>query len=73
MLVNLRVAYRETITRTVEKAETRFVRQTGGRGQFAHVVLRLEPLAPGSGFIFENAIVGGSIPKEYIRPVQNGY
>ena len=67
-----RVAYRETITRTVEKAETRFVRQTGGRGQFAHVVLRLEPLAPGSGFIFENAIVGGTIPKEYIRPVQMG-
>jgi elongation factor G len=67
-----RVAYRETITRIVEKAETRFVRQTGGRGQFAHVVLRLEPLEPGSGFIFENAVVGGTIPKEYIRPVQMG-
>ncbi len=67
-----RVAYRETITRTVEKAETRFVRQTGGRGQFAHVVLRLEPLEPGSGFIFENAVIGGAIPKEYIRPVQMG-
>ena len=67
-----RVAYRETITRVVEKAEMRFARQTGGRGQFAHVVLRLEPLAPGSGFIFENAIVGGSVPKEYIRPVETG-
>jgi elongation factor G len=67
-----RVAYRETITRTVEKAETRFVRQTGGRGQFAHVVLRLEPLEPGSGFIFEDGIVGGSIPREYIRPVEMG-
>lgn len=67
-----RVAYRETITRTVEKAETRFVRQTGGRGQFAHVVLRLEPLEPGSGFVFENAVVGGAIPKEYVRPVEMG-
>ena len=67
-----RVAYRETITRTVEKAETRFVRQTGGRGQFAHVVLRLEPLEPGSGFIFENAVIGGAIPREYVRPVEMG-
>ncbi|MEJ2746563.1 MAG: elongation factor G [Anaerolineae bacterium] len=67
-----RVAYRETITRTVEKAEARFVRQTGGRGQFAHVVLRLEPSEPGAGFVFENAIVGGAIPKEYIRPVEMG-
>jgi elongation factor G len=67
-----RVAYRETITRTVEKAEGRFVRQTGGRGQFGHVVLRLEPLPPGSGFVFENAIVGGAIPKEYINPTEAG-
>lgn len=67
-----RVAYRETITRTVEKAEGRFVRQSGGRGQFGHVVLRLEPLEPGSGFVFENAIVGGVIPKEYISPVEAG-
>jgi elongation factor G len=67
-----RVAYRETITRPVEKAEARFVRQTGGRGQFAHVLLSLEPLGPGSGFVFENAIVGGAIPKEYIRPVEMG-
>lgn len=67
-----RVAYRETITRPVEKAEARFVRQTGGRGQFAHVVLRLEPLEPGSGFVFEDAVVGGAIPREYIKPVEMG-
>lgn len=67
-----RVAYRETITRTVEKAEARFIRQTGGRGQFGHVVLKLEPMEPGAGFIFENNIVGGSIPREYIRPVEQG-
>lgn len=67
-----RVAYRETITRTVEKAEGRFVRQSGGRGQFGHVVLKLEPLDPGTGFIFENAIVGGAIPKEYIKPAEQG-
>ncbi len=67
-----RVAYRETITRTVEKAEARFVRQSGGRGQFGHVVVRLEPLEPGSGFVFEDAIVGGAIPKEFITPVEKG-
>jgi elongation factor G len=67
-----RVAYRETITRTVEKAEGRFVRQSGGRGQFGHVVLRLEPQPPGTGFVFENAIVGGTIPKEYVNPTEAG-
>lgn len=67
-----RVAYRETITRTVDKAEGRFVRQSGGRGQYGHVVLRMEPLEPGSGFIFENKIIGGIIPKEYIRPTEDG-
>jgi elongation factor G len=67
-----RVAYRETITRTVEKAEARFVRQTGGRGQYGHVVLRLEPLPPGSGFVFEDAITGGVIPREYIKPTEEG-
>jgi elongation factor G len=67
-----RVAYRETITRTVPKAEARFVRQSGGRGQFGHVVLKLEPLEPGSGFVFENGIVGGTIPKEYIKPTEAG-
>jgi len=67
-----RVAYRETITRPVEKAEGRFVRQSGGRGQYGHAVLRLEPLDPGAGFVFENAIVGGTIPKEYIKPIEAG-
>jgi elongation factor G len=67
-----RVAYRETITRAVPKAEARFVRQTGGRGQYGHVVLALEPLGPGEGFEFENKIVGGAIPKEYIKPTEDG-
>lgn len=67
-----RVAYRETITKTVEKVEGRFVRQSGGRGQYGHVVLKLEPLPPGSGFEFENAIVGGTIPKEFIKPTEAG-
>lgn len=67
-----RVAYRETITKTVDKVEGRFVRQSGGRGQFGHVILKLEPLEPGSGFIFENAIVGGVLPKEYIKPTEEG-
>ena len=67
-----RVAYRETITRAVEKAEARFVRQSGGRGQYGHAVLKLEPLEPGTGFVFENAIVGGVIPKEFIKPIEEG-
>jgi elongation factor G len=67
-----RVAYRETIRQPVEKAVGRFVRQTGGRGQFGHVVLRLEPQEPGQGFEFENAIVGGAIPREFISPVEAG-
>lgn len=67
-----RVAYRETITRSIEKAEARFVRQSGGRGQYGHVVLRLEPLPPGSGLVFENGVVGGVIPKEYIKPIEAG-
>lgn len=67
-----RVAYRETITRGVEKAEGRFVRQTGGRGQYGHAVLRVEPMEPGTGVEFENAIVGGTIPREFINPVESG-
>lgn len=67
-----RVAYRETIRKPVEKAVGRFVRQTGGRGQFGHVVLRVEPQVPGAGFEFVDAIVRGTIPKEYIRPVEAG-
>ncbi len=65
------VAYRETIRQTVEQ-ESKFVRQTGGRGQYGHVFLRLEPLEPGSGYEFENAIVGGVVPKEYIGAVNKG-
>lgn len=66
------VAYRETLRKVVEKAEGRFIRQTGGRGQFGHVVLRLEPAEPGAEFEFENKIVGGAIPKEYIPAVEKG-
>ena len=65
------VAYRETIRQKVEQ-EGRFVRQSGGRGQFGHVWIRLEPKAPGEGYEFENAIVGGVIPKEYIPAVDKG-
>ena len=66
-----RVSYRETITRPV-RTEGRFVRQTGGHGQFGHVWLELEPLEQGSGLIFENAITGGVIPREYIPAVERG-
>jgi len=65
------VAYRETIRKTVE-AEGKFVRQSGGRGQYGHVWLRLEPQEPGTGFSFENGIVGGTVPKEFIGPTQKG-
>ncbi|HON41513.1 MAG TPA: elongation factor G [Bacillota bacterium] len=65
------VAYRETVTDSV-KAEGRFVRQTGGRGQYGHVVLEVEPGLPGSGLVFENKIVGGAIPKEFIPAVEHG-
>ncbi|HEY8425446.1 MAG TPA: elongation factor G [Limnochordales bacterium] len=65
------VAYRETIRRKVQ-AEGRFIRQTGGRGQYGHVWLELEPLPPGSGFEFVNKIVGGVVPKEYIPAVEAG-
>jgi elongation factor G len=65
------VAYRETITKVV-KTEGRFVRQSGGRGQYGHVWLTLEPQKPGKGFEFVNRIVGGAIPREYIPAVQKG-
>ncbi len=64
------VAYRETIRKNVEKVEGKFVRQTGGRGQYGHVVITLGPAETGAGFIFENKIVGGSIPREYINSVK---
>ena len=66
------VAYRETIRKRVEKVEGRFVRQTGGRGQFGHVYLSVEPNEPGAGYVFESKIVGGSIPREYIPAVDQG-
>ncbi len=65
------VAYKETIKKKVE-AEGKFVRQSGGRGQYGHVWIRLEPNEKAKGFEFVNAIVGGSIPKEYIKPVEQG-
>jgi elongation factor G len=65
------VAYRETIRRMVEQ-EGKFVRQSGGRGQYGHVYLRIEPTEQGSGYEFENAIVGGAVPKEYIAAVDKG-
>jgi elongation factor G len=66
------VAYRETISRPVEKIEGRFVRQTGGRGQFGHVVINMEPADPGEGYEFLDKIVGGKIPREYIPSVDLG-
>ena len=65
------VAYKETISNEAE-SEIKFVRQTGGRGQYGHVKIRVTPLERGGGFHFENAIVGGAIPKEYIAPVEHG-
>ncbi len=66
------VAYRETAGQAVPKAEGKFVRQTGGHGQYGHAVISLEPLEPGSGYEFENGIVGGVIPKEFIPAVDKG-
>jgi elongation factor G len=65
------VAYRETIRRKVEQ-EHKFVRQTGGRGQYGHVLIRVEPLAPGSGFEFKDEVKGGTVPREYIPAVEKG-
>jgi elongation factor G len=66
------VAYRETIRHRVTDVEGKFIRQTGGRGQYGHVVINLEPGVPGTGFVFEDKIVGGSVPREYIGPVEQG-
>ncbi len=66
------VAYRETIRKTVEDAEGKFVRQSGGRGQYGHVVLKIEPNAPGKGIEFIDAIKGGTVPREYIPAVEKG-
>ena len=67
----LQVAYKETIQKTAE-AEGKFIKQTGGRGQYGHVWMRFEPLERGKGFQFENKVVGGSVPREYIAPTQKG-
>jgi len=67
-----RVAYRESITRSVPKVDYKYAKQSGGHGQYGHVVISLEPGDRGSGIIFENKIIGGSIPKEYIPAVQKG-
>lgn len=67
-----RVAYRETITRPVIKINYRYIKQTGGHGQYGHVVFDMEPIERGNGIVFENKIVGGSIPKEYIPAIEKG-
>jgi elongation factor G len=66
------VAYRETIKKPVVKIEERYIRQTGGRGQYGHVVINLEPTGPGGGYEFIDKITGGAIPKEYIPSVDAG-
>ena len=66
------VAYRETIRKHVSRIEGKFIRQSGGKGQYGHVVIDLEPGEPGSGFEFVSKIVGGAVPKEYIPPVEAG-
>jgi elongation factor G len=66
------VAYRETVRARVEKVEGKFIRQSGGKGQYGHVVINLEPLPAGGGFHFEDKIVGGVVPREYIGPVEQG-
>jgi elongation factor G len=66
------VAYRETIRKKVEKVEEKYVRQTGGRGQYGHVVITVEPTGPGGGYEFVDETSGGVIPKEYIQPVNQG-
>ncbi len=65
------VAYKETI-RALAKAEGKFIRQTGGRGQYGHVFISIEPLEPGKGVEFENKIVGGTVPREFINPIEKG-
>jgi elongation factor G len=66
------VAYRETVRHAVHKVEGRFVRQTGGRGQYGHVYIDLEPNEPGAGYEFENRIVGGSVPRDYVPAIDQG-
>jgi elongation factor G len=65
------VAYKETITRAAE-GEGKYIKQTGGRGQYGHAKIRLVPRKPGEGYLFENNTVGGTIPKEFIKPIDMG-
>jgi elongation factor G len=67
-----RVAYKESISRPVPKVEYRYVKQTGGRGQYGHVIMTLEPGAPASGIVFENGVKSGAIPREYIPAIERG-
>ena len=67
-----RVAYRETITRPVSKVPYRYIKQSGGRGMYGHVVFDIEPLERGKGIVFENKVFGGSVPKEYIPAIEKG-
>lgn len=67
-----RVAYRESITKSVKEVNYKYAKQSGGKGQYGHVVFSMEPGERGSGVVFENKIVGGSIPKEYINPIEKG-
>ena len=69
---NPRVAYHETITKAIPEVEYKFVKQTGGHGQYGHVVLRIEPLESGTGFLFDEEIRGGSVPREFIPAVEKG-
>src|SRR5205085_12040276 len=66
------VGYRETIRKRVEKVEGKFIKQSGGKGQYGHVVINVEPSGTGAGFVFEDKIVGGTIPRECIGPVEQG-
>ena len=66
------VAFRETIRKKVKNVEGKFIRQSGGKGQYGHVVIDFEPTEPGAGFLFEDKIVGGVIPREFIKPVEAG-
>ncbi|MBA3888938.1 MAG: elongation factor G [Gemmatimonadaceae bacterium] len=66
------VAYRETVRKLVEKVEGKFIRQSGGKGQYGHVVINMQPAEVGQGFVFEDKIVGGTIPREFIGPAEQG-
>jgi elongation factor G len=66
------VAYRETVSKPAEKVQGKFVRQTGGSGQYGDAVINLIPQEPGGGYVFEDKIVGGKIPREYIKPIDEG-